>query len=62
MLDIHMLEMDGFETIAAIKEQKITSDIPVIFLMAGESPIGKTIWSVLMGLYFIEKTVGFPME
>ena len=36
LLDIHMPGMDGFETIAAIKEQKATADIPVIFLTADD--------------------------
>ena len=36
LLDIHMPGMDGFETIAAIRENKVTADIPVIFLTADE--------------------------
>lgn len=36
LLDVHMPGMDGFETIAAIKENKETADIPVIFLTADD--------------------------
>ncbi len=36
LLDIHMPEMDGFETINAIKHNSETADIPVIFLTADE--------------------------
>ncbi|MDO4515431.1 MAG: response regulator, partial [Lachnospiraceae bacterium] len=36
LLDIHMPGMDGFETIAAVKENKETADIPVIFLTADD--------------------------
>ena len=36
LLDIHMPGMDGFETIAIIKENKAMADIPVIFLTADD--------------------------
>lgn len=36
LLDIHMPGMDGFETIAAIREDEGTSGIPVIFLTADD--------------------------
>ena len=36
LLDIYMSGMDGFETLAAIKENKATADIPVIFLSASD--------------------------
>ncbi len=36
LLDIHMPGMDGFETIAAIKGNEKTADIPVMFLTADE--------------------------
>lgn len=36
LLDIHMPGIDGFETIAAIRECKGASDIPVIFLTADD--------------------------
>lgn len=36
LLDVHMPGMDGFETMAAIKENKTTADIPVIFLTADD--------------------------
>lgn len=42
LLDIHMLGMDGFETIAAIKENKATADIPVIFLTADDDRNAET--------------------
>lgn len=34
LLDVHMPGMNGFETIAAIKSEQSTADIPVIFLTA----------------------------
>lgn len=36
LLDIHMPGMDGFETIAAVRQNKETADIPVIFLTADD--------------------------
>lgn len=36
LLDVHMPEMDGFETCAAIRGKKETADIPVIFLTADD--------------------------
>lgn len=36
LLDVHMPGMDGFETIAEIKKNDQTKDIPVIFLTADE--------------------------
>ena len=36
LLDIHMPGMDGFETMDAIKANKATKDIPVIFLTADD--------------------------
>ncbi len=42
LLDIHMPGMDGFETIAAIKEDHATADIPVIFLTADDDSSAET--------------------
>lgn len=36
LLDVHMPGMNGFETIAAVKANKETADIPVIFLTADD--------------------------
>ncbi|MCH5268847.1 MAG: response regulator [Lachnospiraceae bacterium] len=36
LLDIHMPGIDGFETLAAIKKNEDTADIPVIFLSADD--------------------------
>lgn len=36
LLDIHMPEMDGFETMLAIRENEAAADIPVIFLTADD--------------------------
>lgn len=36
LMDVHMPGMDGFDTIAVIKEDKTTADIPVIFLTADD--------------------------
>ncbi len=42
LLDIHMPGMDGFETLAAIKEDHATADIPVIFLTADDDSNAET--------------------
>ena len=36
LLDIHMPQMDGFETMLAIRKNKMAADIPVIFLTADD--------------------------
>lgn len=36
LLDVHMPGMDGFETCAAVRENKETADIPIIFLTADD--------------------------
>lgn len=36
LMDIHMPGMDGFETLAALRANKKTADIPVIFLTADD--------------------------
>lgn len=36
LLDVHMPGMDGFDTFAAVQENKVTADIPVIFLTADD--------------------------
>ncbi len=36
LLDVHMPEMDGFETLSAIRSDASTADIPVIFLTADD--------------------------
>lgn len=36
LLDVHMPGMNGFDTITAIRENKMTADIPVIFLTADD--------------------------
>lgn len=36
LLDIHMPEMDGFETLALIRQNEAAADIPVIFLTADD--------------------------
>lgn len=36
LLDVHMPGMDGFETLASIRGNKATEDIPVIFLTADD--------------------------
>ena len=55
LLDIHMPGMDGFETIAAIKEQKATADIPVIFLTADDDSSAETKGFQMGAMDFIKK-------
>lgn len=42
LLDVHMPGMDGFETLAAIRQNKVTADIPVIFLTADDDSSTET--------------------
>ena len=39
-MDVHMPGMDGYETMAAIREWEASRDIPVIFLTARPRSIG----------------------
>ena len=55
LLDIHMPGMDGFETIAAIKESKDTADIPVIFLTADDDSGAETKGLEMGAMDFIKK-------
>ena len=55
LLDIHMPGMDGFETIAAIKAQKATADIPVIFLTADDDSSAETKGLQMGAMDFIKK-------
>ena len=36
LLDVHMIGMDGFQTLKAIRENEAAADIPVIFLTADD--------------------------
>jgi len=55
LLDIHMPGMDGFETIAALKESKGTADIPVIFLTADDDSNAETRGLEAGAMDFIKK-------
>ena len=55
LLDIHMPGMDGFETIAAIRENKETADIPVIFLTADDDSDTETRGLKAGAMDFIKK-------
>ncbi len=55
LLDVHMPGMDGFETIGAIRENKATSDIPVIFLTADEDTDTETRGLKAGAMDFIKK-------
>ena len=55
LLDIHMPGMDGFETIAAIKEQKAAAGIPVIFLTADDDSNVETKGLQMGAMDFIKK-------
>ena len=55
LLDIHMPGMDGFETIAAIKESTATADIPVIFLTANDDSNAETRGLEAGAMDFIKK-------
>jgi len=55
LLDIHMPGMDGFDTIAAIKESETASDIPVIFLTADDDRNAETRGLTAGAMDFIKK-------
>ncbi len=55
LLDIHMPGMDGFETIAAIRESEGTADIPVIFLTADDDSNAETRGLEAGAMDFIKK-------
>lgn len=55
LLDIHMPGMDGFETIAAIRGNKATADIPVIFLTADDDSNTETKGLKAGAMDFIKK-------
>ncbi len=55
LLDIHMPGMDGFETIAAFRENKEISDIPVIFLTADDDSNAETRGLEAGAMDFIKK-------
>lgn len=55
LLDVHMPEMDGFETIAAVRENKATADIPVIFLTADDDSDTETRGLQAGAMDFIKK-------
>lgn len=55
LLDIHMPGMDGFTTMAAIRENKDTADIPVIFLTADDDGDAETRGLKAGAIDFIKK-------
>ena len=55
LLDIHMPGMDGFETLAAIRENEETTDIPVIFLTADDDSDTETRGLKAGAMDFIKK-------
>ena len=55
LLDIHMPGMDGFETIAAVRDNEKTADIPVIFLTADDDSETETQGLKAGAMDFIKK-------
>lgn len=55
LLDIHMSGMDGFETIAAVRSNEKTADIPVIFLTADDDSETETQGLKAGAMDFIKK-------
>lgn len=55
LLDVHMTGMDGFETIAALRADAKTSDIPVIFLTADDDMETETRGLAAGAMDFIKK-------
>lgn len=55
LLDVHMPGMDGFETLAAVRNNKATADIPVIFLTADDDSDTETKGLQAGAMDFIKK-------
>lgn len=55
LLDIHMPGMDGFETTSAIRANKSTADIPIIFLTADDDSNAETRGLEAGAMDFIKK-------
>lgn len=55
LLDINMPEMDGFETLKALREQEVGEEIPVIFLTANDDENSETRGLSLGAMDFIKK-------
>lgn len=55
LLDVHMPGMDGFETLAAVRKNKATADIPVIFLTADDDTNTETKGLKAGAMDFIKK-------
>lgn len=55
LLDVHMPGMDGFETIAAVRKNEATADIPVIFLTADDDSDTETRGLKAGAMDFIKK-------
>ncbi|MGN0166814.1 MAG: HD-GYP domain-containing protein [Acetatifactor sp.] len=55
LLDVHMPGMDGFETLAAVRKNKATADIPVIFLTADDDSDTETKGLKAGAMDFIKK-------
>lgn len=55
LLDVHMPGIDGFETLAAVKGNKATADIPVIFLTADDDSSTETRGLKAGAMDFIKK-------
>ena len=55
LLDVHMPGIDGFETLAAVKGNKATADIPVIFLTADDDSSTETRGLQAGAMDFIKK-------
>ena len=56
LLDIHMPGMDGFETLAAVRANEKTADIPVIFLTADDDSETETRGLSAGAMDFLKKT------
>lgn len=55
LLDVHMPGMNGFETLAAVRENEATADIPVIFLTADDDSNTETRGLKAGALDFLKK-------
>ena len=60
LLDIQMPEMDGYEVIAKLKENPITSNIPVIFVSSLSEPDEKGVGFSLGAVDYITKPFSKP--
>jgi two-component system, OmpR family, alkaline phosphatase synthesis response regulator PhoP len=60
LLDVNMPAMDGPEVLAALREDPVTRDIPVVFFTADPGAVGAERWTALGARGAVAKPFDFP--